>query len=126
MNKNVLVLMLMSLFVTPVMADKPEWAGKGKPTAEQKAAHKAAMEAKDDLEESEDRIKESKEKAHKLKEGEDRIKENKGKAHQLKDDVKKKKHDKSEQLQKELDKGSDKGKASREANSKKWWKFWGE
>jgi hypothetical protein len=31
---------------------------------------------------------------------------------------------KSDQVQKELDKGSEKGKAAREANSKKWWKIW--
>jgi len=31
---------------------------------------------------------------------------------------------KSEQIQKELDKGSEKGKESRETNNKKWWEFW--
>ena len=75
MRTNLIVLVLMSIFVTPVMATKPELTGEGegKPTEEQKAAHKIIMEAKLGL-----------------------------------------------------DKGSDKGKESREANSKKWWKFWGE
>lgn len=94
MRKNLLALILMSVFVTPAIADKPEWAGKGKPTAEQKEAHKTAMEAKEDLDDDEN--------------------------------LEKKKAKKAEQEQKELDKGSDKGKESREANSKKWWKFWGE
>ena len=43
MKIKMLVLILMGAFVLPVMADKPEWAGKGKPTAEQKSAHEAAM-----------------------------------------------------------------------------------
>jgi hypothetical protein len=33
---------------------------------------------------------------------------------------------KSEQERKELDKGSEKGQASREEHSRKWWKFWGD
>ncbi len=105
MKKNLLVLLLAGAFVTPVVADKPEWAGKGKPTDEQKATHQAAMEAKEDLDEE---TKDKKEKTDKLKGQE------------------KQKSKKSEQVQKELDKGSEKGKASRESNSKKWWKFWSE
>lgn len=107
MKHNLLALLLMSIFVTPAMADKPEWAGKGKPTAEQKEAHRSAMEAKEDSEDD-DLEKEKKEKSSE------------------KDGIDKQKKMKSEQEQKELDKGSDKGKESREANSKKWWKFWGE
>lgn len=101
----------MSVFIAPVMADKPEWAGKGKPTDEQKSAHEAAMQAKEDIDDNEDRIKEKKEKREKSSELKGIEKQN----------VKK-----SDQPRKELDKGSDKGKASREANSKKWWKFWRE
>jgi hypothetical protein len=33
---------------------------------------------------------------------------------------------KAEQLQNEIDKGSDTGIAARAENSKKWWKFWGD
>ena len=61
MKKNLIALVLMSIFVVPVMADKPEWAGKGKPTAEQKEAHKAAMEAKEEFDEDDNRLKEKKE-----------------------------------------------------------------
>jgi hypothetical protein len=60
----------MSVFIAPVMADKPEWAGKGKPSAEQKAAHKVAMEAKEDKkdkEDKEDKIKDKKDKKDKSK-----------------------------------------------------------
>lgn len=31
---------------------------------------------------------------------------------------------KSQQIQNESGKGSEKGQAAREENSKKWWKFW--
>lgn len=108
MKKNLIALVLMSIYVTPVVADKPEWAGKGRPTSEQKEAHKNAMEAKEEFDNNEGRAKEKKEKPGELK------------------GVEKQSAKKSEQVQKELDKGSDKGKESRDANSKKWWKFWAE
>jgi len=111
MNRNLIVLILLSVFVAPVMADKPEWAGKGKPTDEQKAAHKSAMEAKGDSDDDDIRLKEKKEK--------------KEKSSKLKG-IEKQHAKKSEQEQKELEKGSDKGKASREENRQKWWKLWGE
>jgi hypothetical protein len=60
MKKNLIALILLSIFVAPVMADKPEWAGKGKPTDEQKAIHKSAMEAKVDSDGDDDRLKEKK------------------------------------------------------------------
>jgi hypothetical protein len=109
MKKNLIALVLISIFVSPVMATKPEFAGEGKPTEAQKAAHKTAMEAKEGLEEDDD--------------DDDRIKDKKD--GEL-TGVEKQEVNKSEQFQNELDKGSDKGKESREANSKKWWKFWGE
>ena len=111
MKRNLIALILLSIFVVPVMADKPEWAGKGKPTDEQKAAHKSAMEAKGDSDDDDNRLKESKEK--------------KEKSSKLKG-IEKQHAKKSEQEQKELEKGSDKGKASREENRKKWWKLWGD
>ena len=99
------------VFTAPAIADKPEWTSKGKPSDEKKAAHQAAMQAKKDIDDRDDRIKEKKEK-------EDKSRELKG--------IEKQNLKKSEQPQKELDKGSDKGKESRDENSKKWWKFWGE
>ena len=114
MKKNLLVLLLAGVFIAPAIADKPEWTGKGKPSDEQKAAHQAAMQAKEDIDDSEDRIKEKEEKEEK-----------EGGSNELKG-TEKQSLKKSEQPQKELDKGSDKGQESREENSKKWWKFWGE
>ena len=111
MKKNLLALLLAGVFIAPAIADKPEWTGKGKPSDEQKAAHEAAMQAKKDIDDRDDRIKEKKEK-------EDKSRELKG--------IEKQNLKKSEQPQKELDKGSDKGQESRDENSKKWWKFWGE
>ena len=96
------------------MAEKPEWAGKGKPSAEQKEAHKAAMEAKEDIDENEDQVKETKEK----KEKKEMSSESKGLDEQS--------AKKAEQVQNELDKGSEAGMDARDTNSKKWWKFWGE
>ena len=116
MKKKLLVLIFAGIFVSSAIAAKPEWAGKGKPTDEQKAAHQAAMEAKKDLDD------EAKEKKKDL-EGE--AKEKKEKKEKVKG-LEKKKAKKSEQVQKEIDKGSEKGKEARASNSKKWWKFWGE
>ena len=58
MMKITLLISVLSLLIAfPAFADKPEWAGKGKPTAEQKEAHKAAMQAKgDDADELEDEM----------------------------------------------------------------------
>lgn len=112
MNKLFLSLLL-SLFISAsANAEKPEWAGKGKPTTEQKEAHTAAMNAKTDsdiLEDHEDE-KEKKEKKNKT----DKIK-----------DLDKQKDKKLESTQKELNKGSEQGKESRQQR-KKWWKFWDE
>ena len=114
MNRNLIVLILLTVFVAPVMADKPEWAGNGKPTDEQKAAHKSVMEAKGDSDDDDYRLNEKKQK-----------KEKKDKSSKLKG-IEKQGAKKSEQEQKEVEKGSDKGQASREENRKKWWKLWGE
>ena len=107
MNKKLIALLVMGFFVMPVMAEKPEWAGKGKPTMEQKEAHRAAMKAKDGMDGEEYRLKEKKEKST------------------MPAGLEKQRDKKSEQMQNEIGKGSDKGQESRES-SKKWWKFWDE
>lgn len=116
MNNKLIFVFLVSTFVSPVFADKPEWAGKDKPTAEQRAAHESAMENKgrDTEETMEERMNESKEKKEK-KEYSDKM-----------NGIEKQKLKKAEQEQKELQKGSQQGKTMREENRKKWWKFWGE
>ena len=120
----------MCFLAAAAFAEKPVWGGKQKPTEEQISAHKNTMEAKEHLE-NDDQIREGKEKF----EREEKKNKNKGEKKDREDNqegsneltgLEKQSAKKADQTQKELDKGSDKGKASREANSKKWWKFWGE
>ncbi len=109
--KKLVALILASAFIAPAMAAKPEMVGKDKASTEQKAAHKSAMNAKDELDIEKNELKEKKAKKEKPEE--------------LKG-MEKQSAKKSAQTQNELDKGSDKGKAARAENSKKWWKFWGD
>lgn len=123
MNIKLLVSLLAVVLAPQVLAEKPEWAGKGKPTAEQKEMHKSAMEAK---EEQEDKINDEIKAVKDKDKDKDKLEEqdNKGRSDKV-SGVEKQQEKKLNQPQKELDKGSEKGKESRE-NSKKWWKFWGE
>ena len=117
MKISIVSMLLMLLLSTPVLAEKPSWAGKGKPSAEQKEAHQSAMDEKEKMEGEHDDAEDESEKTKKSK---DKSKNNDNKG------LEKQKAGKSEQERKELDKGSDKGKEARETHSKKWWKFWGE
>lgn len=128
MKKNLIALTLMCFLAAPAFAEKPVWGGKQKPTEEQISAHKNTMEAKEHLE-NDDQIREGKEKLEREE------KKNKSEKKERKDNpdssddltgLEKQSAKKEDQTQNELDKGSDKGKESREANSKKWWKFWGD
>jgi len=134
MKISIVSMLLMLLLSTPVMAEKPSWAGKGKPSAEQKEAHQSAMDEKEKMEgeydDAED-VSEKESKSKKEKDSDDDAEEGKEKSKDKsknKDNkgLEKQKAGKSEQERKELDKGSDKGKEARETHSKKWWKFWGE
>jgi len=113
------------LFTTPALAEKPEWAGKGKPTAEQKEVHRAAMEAKGGLEDS-DKSKKKSDKSSKSEKSE-KSKSEKSKSEKDSEEkvkgLEKQKLKKTDQQMKELDKGSDQGQESRD-NRKKWWRFW--
>lgn len=115
------VTFLLAAFIAlPSMAEKPEWAGnKGKPRVEQKESHRSAMQVKEDLEEEHEK-KEKKLKDKKQK----KEKKIKGESEEFKG-LDKQQAKKSEQVQKELDKGSEKGIEARDER-KKWWKFWGE
>lgn len=120
--------LLIALFIaTPAMAEKPSGADQGKPTAEKKEAFKsAAMDKKVEMEDAEDDTKEKMKQAKKSKEGKehDDDDEDKNKNEAKLKGLEKQKAMKSEQMQNELGKGSEKGQAAREENSKKWWKFW--
>lgn len=119
MKTQILLLTAGMLMATGALAEKPQWAGKGKPDAEQRQVHKEAMtqknEAKAALDQKQkDKIqKQKKEKKVKPEQGEDP----KG--------LEKQQVKKAEQEQKEMDKGSEQGQSARETR-KKWWKFWGE
>ena len=114
MIKLLTTLLFTVLLTSPAMAEKPEWAGKGKPTAEQKEAHKAAMNAKEGLDKDVD-VDVKHEKDERDEKSEKKPKDIKG--------LEKQQAKKADQVQKELDQGSEKGIESRE-NRKKWWKFW--
>lgn len=118
--KRYLTAMLLALvFSSTAFAEKPEWAGKGKPTSEQKEAHRAEMGAKggieEEIDENEKKIKKEKIKKEKKIKGE----------HDELTGLEKQKETKSEQKLKELEQGSEKGKEARQ-DRKKWWKFWGD
>jgi hypothetical protein len=99
------------LFSASSLADKPDWAGSGKPSDEQKSLMKSHHDNDGD-EEEEDKIANHNDKKTSLDGHE------KG--------LEKQKNMKAEQVRKELDKGSETGKTKRAEHSKKWWKFWGE
>jgi hypothetical protein len=120
MKKQAVVLCLSLVAALPAWAEKPEWAGEGKSVAGQKETHREAMKDKDRYTADDgdwgekDTQKHKKEK--KVKDaGDEKPEKMKG--------LEKQTVKKSEQTQKELDKGSEQGQAAREER-KKWWKFW--
>jgi len=149
MKLKIIALILTGLLSTHVSAQKPEWTGKGKPTKEQLAAHKAAMkdkvgEKRDDLEKevADGRNKAKENSDQHAAKGKDKLNQKKNqvadKQSELKDAAEKVKKDKSDklkgidkqqqkksqQVQNDLDKGSEKAIDAKQANKKKWWKFW--
>ena len=124
--KKKLVVGLVALFLAAsALAEKPEWAGEGKPTAEQKEAHKAAMKATADYDDEDDYLdkeKNNKDKQKKEKK-EKKLKDNQSEDYGELKGLDKQALKKSEQERKELGKGSETGQERRE-ESKKWWKFW--
>ena len=99
MKKTTIATLVCAVISISALAEKPGWAGKGKPTAEQKEAHRTTMKAKDNPEEKIEK--------EKLK------------------GFEKQKEKKSTQIMKESERGSEKGQEARKTR-KKWWKFWGE
>ncbi len=132
MRLKVIVSVSLVMLMSVAWAEKPEWAGKGKPTAEQKEAHKAAMKAKraeqtleDRGEADEEEFKPEKVKKEKMKKHKDKL-DAEGRAALRADDSDEAAPDRAEKERKEAAKGSDKGQQSREEHSRKWWQFWGE
>ncbi|MEH6824360.1 MAG: hypothetical protein V7629_10670 [Motiliproteus sp.] len=112
MKTKFIVLIMIGILSAPVLAEKPTWTPRGKPTLEQRDVHKSTVQGKTG---SEKKYYESEKKLKWAKEG--RSDELKG--------ADKQREKKADQVQNELGKGSDKGQESRETR-KKWWKFWGE
>jgi len=125
MKKQSIVVVMALLLSSPVLADKPEWAGEGKPGVEQKEVHKEAMKAKAGYEDSDDYLNNEKNKKDKQKKdkSDKKLKNGQDDDYGELKGLDKQKVKKAEQERKELGKGSETGQAGRE-ESKKWWKFW--
>jgi len=125
MKKNLIVGLAALFLAAPTLAEKPEWAGEGKPTAGQKEAHKEAMKAEADYGDEDDYLNKEKNKKDKQKKEkkEKKLKDNQGEDYGELRGLDKQAVKKSEQERKELGKGSETGQERRE-ESKKWWKFW--
>lgn len=97
----------------------------------EKTKDKKSKDMKDGMDDHEEDMKDHKKKMKKSKEkhaddmdGEhEDMQESK---HDKAKGLEKQREKKHDQVQNELDKGSEKGKAKREENSKKWWKIWGD
>ena len=143
--KLALAALMAASFLT-AYADKPEWAGQGQPTAEQKAAHRASMKAKggDEIVEYTRDAKEHKDKEHRQASGDvesgraviaaieaesnavvseatQRVERELG---TLESEVNTQRVEKFDLDQKELDKGSEKVKVASQEHSRHWWSFW--
>ncbi|HBB9985833.1 hypothetical protein [Vibrio parahaemolyticus] len=144
-NTKIIALSSILTFLSPItMADKPDWAGKGKPNLEEISTASDLKQVERQLDEQgdelEDLIEEKKKKAKKTKNKKDKkklereleklevqqdeIDDLKEKVKSKKSGFEKQKAKKADQVQNELGKGSEQGQEKREENSKKWWKFW--
>lgn len=124
MNVKVTITVLVLGISAPAIAEKPEWAGKGKPTREQVEEHREKMKSKsgdyrkgydDDRERMTEDYKKSKEDKNKEK----MKQEKKDKEQRLKDKAKKSNDDDdSYEGEHQREKSENKGR--------KWWQLWGD
>jgi len=125
MNKIFISLLLVISFVAaPALAKKPESAGDV--AVENRQTWSEKIKA-DEMEKTEKNWN-KREHASEAREMDERYKDEKQKYQKKDNDVRgleKQEAKKSEQVQKELDKGSETGQEARQ-NRRKWWKFWGE
>ena len=146
MKRSIILTLVSCLFFASgiVMADKPAWAGKGKPDLEQVKSHADAKKLESDIEDRTDEldvlIEDKKKQAKKKKGKKDKAKineelkalekekadleESKEALDEKLKGLEKQQQKKADQERKESGKGSDTGQEKREENSKKWWKFW--
>ncbi|MDX1693749.1 MAG: hypothetical protein R3208_08275 [Ketobacteraceae bacterium] len=128
MKTLLLIPFSLALAAVPVWAEKPEWAGKGKPAAEQVETHTETMKAKsrdDEADKPESQASEKGSKMKKEKQQEQKSKPEKAKAALIEDraPLEKQQGKKMDHVQKETDSGSEQGQESRQER-KKWWRFW--
>mgnify|MGYP000054803511 CR=1 FL=1 len=112
MKTKIVMILLGALLAAPASAEKPEWAGQGKPTAEQKETHKAAMQAKEKAGDAEGKAQEQ-------------MKQGKADAQDKAKSMEKKQSRNMEQEQKQTGQATQAGEQTQE-KKRKWWKFWGE
>ena len=112
MKTRILVILLGAFIAAPASAEKPEWAGQGRPTAEQKEAHKEAMQAKQDAGDAQGKA-------------EQEMKKGKADAEDKARSMEKKQSRHMEQEQKQTGQATQAGKQTQE-KKRKWWKFWGD
>ncbi len=125
MKLRIFIALLMTFAITPAFADKPQWAGKGKPgretgpAFEHREPQRPMMKGRSHEEDYGEY--EGEEDEHGWQSMEHRsdksIKEDKPKG------LARQTEKKAEQEQKELERGSEKGREARQVR-KKWWKFW--
>lgn len=133
-----LIIVLTLLISNAAVAEKPEWAGKGKPTKEQLKAHKASMKAKEGVDNEYKKIGEESDKA---KDKKKKIKGDKQKSKTISEQAKNKKDKKMIEKQKAgkdktaekkaqavkpgVKEKTNKDKSTEQAKEvrKKWWQF---
>ena len=105
--------LLLAIFIcTPAVAEKPQWAGQGKPTSEQKAAHQEAMQAKEEMGKQQGKSTEQ-------------MKQGKADQADRSKTMEKSQNRHMEQEQKQTGQATQAGKQTQE-KKRKWWKFWGD
>lgn len=126
MYKLIIILFFtFSLIASPAIAQKADRAREANPSTENRNLHRPAM----DQQETEKKRDAASEKKKTKGKDENRKAENEDKS-AIQSDAKlkgleKQEAKKSEQVQKELGKGSERGQEARQER-RKWWKFWGD
>ena len=121
---------MLTLFISnTALAEKPEWAGKGKPTKEQLKAHKESMKAKKGVNGEYKKLEECEKakdkKKSKIKEDKHKSKGASDKKKNLKSNKDKTTETKSKKVKSEVQVKTDKDKSTEKAKEvrKKWWQL---
>jgi hypothetical protein len=121
MKMSIITAFLLSLLIsTPALAEKPEWAGKGQPTEEQKKAHKEVMTQKQQGGEAADSIKGMPRKSELPTKTQEKIKSQDGEKSMLEQRMQQKKSGEN------ATEAVDNAQQTKETTEKpkKWYQFW--